>query len=164
MNARVIVIILTIVFPLFLFGCKNAEQMIVQEEDVASEQLISPPELTVAVGERTIKPVRGTYSWIYRNEDGTLTAVEASSLSPTLIVENHIPIEVSPNSELSLNFEIPPINYQVRIWDTNEDIIGTYKELDLKQYTGKVINEILATWEQGTVSYAFSLHVLEATA
>ena len=45
-------------------------------------KVTEPPELVVVCGEEQVTALRGTYSWMYNNEDGTSTGVEADSAHP----------------------------------------------------------------------------------
>ena len=160
MNIRLLFSIIVFIALLSLFGC-NQEEIDKQEGNLPGENLHAPPSLTISVGEETIETVRGTYSWSYKHGDGTSTGINADSAAPPDLVEGQISADVTPNTEVSLNFEETPMDYQVRIWDSENNIIGTYNEVVPSQHIGRVIYEVLANWEQGTVSYAFSLNVKE---
>lgn len=132
------------------------------KDEIASQteiKLKSAPELLVSASEVSVKARIGSYSWGYKNKDGTHTGIEASAMGPPLIVQNQVPLTVERNEELSLNFEIAPLRYQVRTWDGENNLTGEYKEIDLSRHEGIIIFEILAYFEQGTVSYAFLVNV-----
>jgi hypothetical protein len=123
--------------------------------------LKTPPSLTISVGEEVVTPVMGTYSWSYSNNDGTETGVEADSDAPPGLIKNQKVLDVTPSTDIDLNFGIEPIDYEVNIWDSNYNVIGTYDEVVLNEYSGLVIYEVFATWPQGSASYAFTLNIKE---
>jgi hypothetical protein len=117
--------------------------------------------LTISVGEETIRPKLASYSWEYENGDGTSTGKHADAPAPPDLVEGEKTVNVNSNTEVRLNFEIQPAHYQVRVWNSKNDIIHTDSEVVLSGFQGKVIYEVLATWGKGTASYAFTLNVGE---
>ncbi|ALC92662.1 hypothetical protein AM500_04715 [Bacillus sp. FJAT-18017] len=141
---------------LLLLGCTDAREPIDEETP-----LKSPPGLTISVGEETITPVLGSYSWSYDRGDGTATGEHADSAAPPDLVEGQKVVNVNTNTKVRLNFEIQPAHYQVRIWNSQNDIIRTDNTVVLSGFKGKAIYEVLATWGQGTASYAFALNVKE---
>jgi hypothetical protein len=166
LKIKLLISIFGLIVLLSLLGCMNEEGSDTDNNEITGEEspkdtLQTPPNLTISVGEEIVRLVRGTYSWSYNNGDGTSTGINADSGTPPNLVENQKLVDVTPNTEVRLNFETQPTNYQVMIWDTNNNIKGTYDEVVLSEYNGKVIYEVLAQWEQGTVSYAFSLNVKE---
>lgn len=166
MKIRLMFSIFGLIALLSLLGCMNEEEPDIDNNEITGEEspkdtLQTPPNLTVSVGEEIIRTVRGTYSWSYNNGDGTSTGIQADSGAPPNLVENQNLVDVTPNKEVRLNFDTEPTDYQVRVWDTDNNIKGTYDEVVISEYNGKVIYEDLAQWEQGTVSYAFSLNVKE---
>lgn len=126
--------------------------------DYTGEIIHEPPSLTIYVGEGTVRPTLGTYSWSVKNEDGTETAIESDSSAPPELVKNNNPLEVTIDTKVELNFEIKPDSYTVRIWDDENNVISTSDKVVLSE-KGKVIYEVLAHWKQGSASYAFSLNV-----
>lgn len=133
------------------------EETMEKTEETAN--LKSPPKLTVSVDGDTIEGTLGTHSWSYDNSDGTSTGIDALSASPQEIVKNQKPTNVNANSDINLNFEKPPTNYEVRIWGTDNTIKGVYDKLVVPDYKGIVIYEVLANWEQGTATYVFLFNV-----
>ncbi|QUW23100.1 hypothetical protein JSQ81_05905 [Sporosarcina sp. Marseille-Q4063] len=127
-------------------------------EDSSGEIILEPPTLTIYVGEETVWPTLGTYSWRFENEDGTETAVESDSLAPSELVKNNKPLQVTVDTKVELNFEIQPDGYSVRIWDDDNHVISASDKVVLSG-KGKIIYEVLAHWKQGTAVYVFSLNV-----
>lgn len=117
-----------------------------------------PPRLTVYVGEETIRPLLGTYSWSVDNGDGTGRAIEADSFAPPEMVKDNNSIQVTSDTTVELVFDEQPERYTVRIWDADNNIVNSSNKVVLSG-KGKIIYEVLAHWEQGTASYAFSLDV-----
>ena len=168
MNIKFLFFTLTLILLLSLAGCsglnaanekaKNARPIVESGSGETSEHTImEPPTLTINVGEETLMPTLGTYSWHFENEDGTGTGVESDSLSPPESVNNDNSMQVTADTEVKLNFEVQPDRYSVRIWD-DENIISSSDKVVLSS-RGKVIYEVLAYWEQGTASYVFSLDI-----
>ena len=60
---------------------------------------------------------------------------------------------------IHLNFEQQSDRYDIRIWGSDNKVTATYKDLSDIKERGKVVCEILATWQQGTASYAFALNI-----
>ena len=60
---------------------------------------------------------------------------------------------------IRLDFEHEPDRYEIRIWSSDHTVTATYKEWSDIKEKGKIVCEILATWQQGTASYAFALHI-----
>lgn len=125
-------------------------------EDDAQEPLPEPPGLTILAADEKMDPVPGTYSWSVDNEDGTITATEVDSAAPPEMVRTIDPMAVTSDTSIDLIFEEEPDRYSVRIWDEDNNVISESDEIDLSG-EGEVIYEILAHWEQGSATYAFSL-------
>ena len=164
-----LVVVLTLAGLLSLMGCydandttSKAKEIIENVEAAHSSQdtILEPPGLTVAIGKEIIKPIRGTYSWSIDNGDGTGEGIEADSEAPPDLVKGKIALQVTADAPVELNFEEPPTNYILRIWDEDYTILRQTKEVDLSE-TGTFIYEVLAHWEQGTASYAFAIEVIK---
>lgn len=119
-----------------------------------------PPVLTITVGEEIINTYRGGYSWSYLDpKTGQTMGIEADSLPPSEILNVEDAIGVNLNQPIKLNFEKEPIEYEIRVWDNENNVIDTYKDFDDVEEKGKTIYEILATWKAGRVSYVIALNV-----
>lgn len=132
----------------------------VQTTQSSEATVLEPPEFTITAGEKTIHPNLGTYSWTVDNGDGTAESIEVDSDAPPDLVTGKNILQLTANSSVELNFEKPPTNYILRIWDEDYTIVRQIKEVDLTE-RGSVIYEVLAHWEQGTASYAFAVEVSE---
>lgn len=127
-------------------------------EDSPINTIPKPPGLTIYAGEEMIRPVLGTYSWGVDNKDGTTSGIEADSFAPPELVKNNNSIQVTADTNVELVFEEQPESYTMRIWDDDNNIVSESSEFVLPS-EGKVIYEVLAHWEQGKASYAFSLNI-----
>ena len=143
-------------------GCSN-EKIVNNENGIAKnteEITISrPPKLTVSVDGNKLIAGLGSYSWKNDNGDGTFEGIYASSGPPPEFAGKEL--FVKPQSEVHLSFEETPSDYEVRIWKTDNDIAipVTNNTFTTTQNKGNVIYEVVASWEQGTAAYAFSLNV-----
>lgn len=160
--------ILTLII-FIVVGCSNEneatnevkeESSHVQTTQSSEATILEPPEFTVTVGEKTIHPILGTYSWTVDNGDGTGEGIEADSEAPPDLVRGTNPLQLTATSSVKFNFEEPPTHYILNIWDEDYTILRQTKELDLSE-TGTFIYEVLAHWEQGTASYAFAIEVIK---
>lgn len=133
----------------------EGENVAKDNEEVASPS--KPPSLTIEVGEETITPSLGTYSWSVDNGDGSVKNINADSAAPPELVKNTQPTQVTNDTDVELNFETQPQRYEVRTWEDNS-VASTSDEITLSE-KGKIIYEVLAYWENGTASYAFSLNI-----
>lgn len=125
--------------------------------DHSSEEVyLEPPELDIHIGEETITPVLGEYSWSMDNEDGTTTTTVVDSAAPPELVSTIKSTQVTRNTPIEFDFEVQPDSYVINIWNINNGIISESSEVDLSG-TGEVIYEIVADWDQGSASYSFSL-------
>ena len=119
-----------------------------------------PPALTITIGEQTIQTALGLHSWSYIDrKTGEQTGIEAESLPPTEIVNLENAKLVDLNKPFNLDFEQEPDRYDIRIWSSENKVTATYRDLSDIKEKGKVVCEILATWQQGTASYAFALDI-----
>ena len=119
-----------------------------------------PPTLTLTIGDQIIKTVSGLRSWSYTDKKtGQQTGIKAESLPPTEAVGLENDKLVDLNMPIHLNFEQEPDRYDIRIWSSENKVTATYSNLSDIKEKGKIVCEILATWQQGTASYAFALDI-----
>lgn len=205
---KMIAMVLCLVLTLSLVGCGTTEigngspvaggadmqnnsevidtektQAVTTENNGASQEVIilkEPPALTVICGENnSIEAMKGTYSWIYQNDDGTETGITADSVHP-LEAKEIMPYFVNFNpSTANLQWDIAPDMISVCYWnekdwgqpdakseeldvltlmvDSNIDI-APIPTIQLKD--GNHIYEVIAEWNSsekynGTVCYSF---------
>lgn len=119
-----------------------------------------PPSLTITIGEQTIRTSLGLYSWSYTDKKtGQQIGIKTESLPPTELVNLENAKLIDLNMPIHLNFEQQPDRYDINIWGNDNNIMAIYRELSDIKEKGKIVCEILATWQQGTASYAFALDV-----
>ena len=139
-------------------GCSDANDTNGDAENDSADALTEPPGLTVHAGEESVRAELGTYSWRIAHEDGTETAIEADSAAPPELVKLGEPLAVSSDAAVELDFEEEPQSYTVRIWNEENTVLSESDEVELSGQ-GTVIYEVLANWEEGKASYAFSLTI-----
>lgn len=154
-----------------LVACSNSKASINEQNEISNgdeksqgANLVTsnekPPVLTITVGEEIINTNRGGYSWSYLDpKTGQTMGIEADSLPPSEILNVEDAIGVNLNQPIKLNFEKEPIEYEIRVWDNENNVIASYKDFDDVEEKGKTIYEILATWKAGRVSYVIALNV-----
>jgi len=169
MQLKRLAIGLTLATLLVLMGCSDESDTISETKEITEnvqiaitpeDTALEPPDLTINFGEEILHPFLGSYSWTIDNGDGKGEGIEADSESPPDLVKGKTALQVSSDTSVELNFEDPPNNYILRIWNDNYTILKQTKEVDLSE-TGIFIYEVLAHWEQGTASYAFVIEVIE---
>lgn len=126
-----------------------------------------PPTLTVSDDETTITAWRGTYSWMIEGEDGMGSGITVDSAHPLDYKDSIQRINVSQNTELTLNFESAPTSVSIKRYklsatdyDAFEKISASYNMI-IEAKAGDYLYEVIAKWEDpsksysGTVYYAF---------
>ncbi|AQQ53474.1 hypothetical protein [Planococcus lenghuensis] len=129
--------------------------------DEPKPDYLEPPDLLVMIDGERLQPARGTYSWSADMGNGMVEAIVTESFAPPELVEGHTPREVAPDTEIELNFETPPVNYEIRIWNEDGMIKNIAEQFRLSEQRGKVIYEVVARWEEGEVHYAFTVNVIQ---
>ncbi len=140
-------------------GCATSYSKDQAENEEGANHFTSPPQLTLIVDGDSYAVAQGGYSWSYENTDGTTVNVAADSMSPSEMVNGRNSIEVDEDTEITLQFEMDPADYKVKIWDKDNTVKAVYDKIDLSEYRGNVIYEVYANWEQGSSSYAFLLYI-----
>ena len=153
---------------LALAGCSDIDEISEVDNDNGSDQTSTdvspeearpkPPELHIQVGEESLIPILGTYSWSVENEDSTFDGIEVDSVAPPELVSTMDPLQVTADTTITFNFEEEPDRYTVRIWDEDTNVLSESDMVDLSG-EGEIIYEVLAHWPQGNASYAFSLDI-----
>lgn len=169
MKPNLVGVLLSLIALLSLAGCmgnsdtdqenNNNEETGQISTDVSPEEARpKPTELLIQVGEETLSPVLGTYSWNVENEDRTFDGIEVDSVAPPELVRTTEPIQVTEDTTITLDFEEEPDRYTVRIWDEDNNVLSESDEVNLSG-EGEVIYDVVTHWDQGTASYAFSLDI-----
>ncbi len=150
------IIVLIALFVLFCIGCSANNEKDEQVEKIG-KNLKEPPNLTLAIGEQTIRTVIGSYSWNYIDVETGETINTQTDIAPSPeLIDGEELTTVHTDAEVGLLFDYPPKEYSVKIWN-EEKVIDTYEEIDLSLFQGKVLFELEGNWEQGTVNYVFAL-------
>lgn len=164
MNSKILLLSAIVIF--LLIGCSKGEEIVKNEEstDAVMEDLKNtsqnPPTLKLEINKKEISSVLGAYNWSYFDkEENSMALVEKEALSPTDLGINQKSFVVDSNSTVELKFEKEPISYKVNIWDSKNNMKGPFNDVLLNEQKGKTIYEIIATWEQGTAHYIFSLDI-----
>ena len=132
--------VLAFVCVLLLAGCSTQEeeareQIRLPESSAAPQETVTlkePPALTVVYGENnSIEALRGTSSWMYANEDGTWTGIEADSMHPLNAKEympclELLPVATSSRSPLKVRMQWDPIPDEVMVRCWSEAYWGQY--------------------------------------
>lgn len=139
---------------LVLWGCSPGNL-----HNLNNNQIKDPPELKVSVGEETIDAVLGDYSWSYHSYNESWSTRVDNSEPLELVNFQPDVLEVTPDTEVQLNFDLEPSGYEVRIWDKDSNLLDIDTEIDLEEMEGTMVVEIIADFAQGFASYVFSLQV-----
>nr|WP_106779126.1 hypothetical protein [Lysinibacillus timonensis] len=159
--------LIIVMWMLFAAGCSiSNESNTIQndalsgnekKQDVNLIHTEKPPTLTITFGEKVLETRQGGYRWSYLDsKTGQLVGIEADSLPPTQSVNVEDAVKVNLSEPITLNFEIAPLNYEIRVWH-NGIIYATYNDFEDVKEKGPMVYEILVTWEQGTCSYVVAL-------
>lgn len=154
---RFLVIASLIVLLFSLIGCEGKKIGVANEKT----ELKEPPIIKVIYEDKNIEAIRGTFSWTIDNNDGTQTTTNGDSAAPNELVKNSTPLIMPPKSTLTLDFSDKPETMIVNIWQGNKPIKQTITDnkLLMPELKGSVVYGIVATWKQGTASYAFLVNI-----
>lgn len=114
-----------------IFATEDQREKIQFPEKNNEIVLKSPPELTVVRHDSSVVATRGTTSWMYKNDDGTITGIESDSLHPLQTKEHMTPLYLHPSAysridpyEAYLQWDHEPDLVTVRVW--SEECWGQY--------------------------------------
>ncbi|MGE6412961.1 hypothetical protein ACQKDD_02165 [Planococcus kocurii] len=88
-----------------------------------------------------------------------MVEIEAETIGVSELVGDRNGPIVNTSTSIELQFEEEPISYQVNIWDSTDNLKGSFKDVVLDGQSGKTIYEVVATWERGTGYYVFPLTI-----
>ncbi len=163
--------LISVVFMFFaLVACSNSNESNPEQDDASNgneksqevnlTQNEKPPSLTITFGEEIVKTRQGGYSWSYLDsQTGQMVNIETDSIPLTKLVNVEDAVSVILTEPVTLNFEKEPLNFEIRVYDNNENMIATYNDFKDVKEKEKALYEILATWEEGTGIYAVALDV-----
>ncbi len=146
--------------------------------------LKEPPTLKVICNEESIDALRGGYSWIIKNADGTETATIADSVHPleTKEIIPHISIVPTIYSHIDpllvrFGWSQAPYSVSVRAWSETcfgkpesayeeievsviqLDYVGSKPNYSIRLKDGNYVYEVIAKWDSegysGSVNYSF---------
>ncbi|RXJ04393.1 hypothetical protein DS745_03135 [Anaerobacillus alkaliphilus] len=146
-----------------IVGCSNEANYLSevnkQNEELKESIYKNPPQVTISNGVEEVNGLLGPYGWTSCCNNGKSISVQASSDAPPNLVQNRKPLKVTSGTTISIEFETPPIKYEVKTWGENNDVTGSFTEIDTITHKGRTVFEILATWEQGIASYSFLVDI-----
>ena len=164
MKSKLLFLSILIIFV--LAGCsqekeatKNEKNMSDSVENVKYTEK-KPPQLKIGVNEEEVSAALGGYAWSYFDqEENSMVEIEAETIGVSELVGDRKGPIVNAGTSIELKFEEEPISYQVNIWDSTDNIKGSFKDVVLDGQSGKTIYEVVATWERGTGRYFFPLTI-----
>ncbi|EIM05372.1 hypothetical protein A1A1_16660 [Planococcus antarcticus DSM 14505] len=131
-----------------------------QVKEITKDIFETPPELKIVVDGVEIAAVLGARTWSYFDEkEKAMTLFEAETHSPLEIAEHRKASKVNETTKIGLEFERDPHSYNFYRWDSGSQRIGPFSEITFEESKGKTVYEVVATWDQGTAHYVFSLEV-----
>lgn len=154
-----------VIIPFILFvGCSKDQESIVsssnQNNNKSENTMKLPPKLTLSIDNAKIKTTLGGYNWSYFDKrEEAMVSIEKETLPPTELINIENATNVNKNSIVNLEFQETPIDYQIRLWDIEDNIIDTYEEINFEEHKENLIFEVLTNYKQGKVSYYFSFNV-----
>ena len=168
-----LLLVLTVCLSAFI-GCSDFDNKNTESDDEENfnaqntEQVSNfpkgPPALSVTDGKTTIPAWRGTCSWMFENEGGTISGINSDSPHPLDCKDDIQAIKISDNTTLTLNFEASPTKITVKRYKLNASDYDTYDDITVTENKIKVkdkdyLYEVIAKWDTdsygGTVYYAF---------
>ena len=123
---KLMAFVFTLALVLGLAACSAQEEEVREqiqfpENNAVSQETVTlkePPALTVVYGENSIEALLGTASWMYQNEDGTWTGIEADSMHPLQAKEYMPNLTLLPvvASFAGMQWDTLPDRISVRCW------------------------------------------------
>ncbi|MCH4825208.1 hypothetical protein [Planococcus halocryophilus] len=164
MNSKLIMIIIFIIFV--LAGCfqenetTNNEGNMSSSVDNVKHTKQKPPQLIIEVNEKEFSATLGSYSWSYFDqEENSMLGIETETIGVSELIGDRKGVTVNSGASIKYKFEEEPISYRVNSWDSTENLKEPFKDVVLDGQNGRIIYEVVATWEQGTGHYFFSLTI-----
>lgn len=114
--------------------------------------LDEPPKLIVTSDSKSVEAVIGTTSWYSYEAD--------SGPPPEMIEYQKGQMIIETNSAVSLKFDVEPIEYNVGIWGSTEQLkIEDGEFIVTSEQKGNLIFQVEARWKEGNATYAFAVNV-----
>lgn len=145
-------VFLIIVFSSLFLGCSTNTDPVVSNESTSE-----PPRLIVSSGKDSFEALIGTVSWFSPE-----VSYEADAEIPPLSVLNQEDeLKAQLNSQILLEFEVKPLEFEVHIWNEKERIasVPTDDYTFVADRKGTIVYEVKAKWNEGTAYYPFKINV-----
>ncbi|AQU79264.1 MULTISPECIES: hypothetical protein [Planococcus] len=157
---------LSMLMIVVLAGCSQEKEATENEKNMSDSvgnvkyTEKKPPQLKIEVNEEEFSAALGGYAWSYFDqEENSMVEIEAEAIGVSELVGDRNGPIVNTSTSIELQFEEEPISYQVNIWDSTDNLKGSFKDVVLDGQSGKTIYEVVATWERGTGYYVFPLTI-----
>ena len=158
-------VLLLIILVLLLSTACTKEWVIISEDEYQAKEIPkdifeTPPKLKVVVDEVEVTAVLGARNWShFDKKENEMTSFEAETISPWELAEKQKTLWINKNTKVELKFERDPHSYNLYIWDSISQRNGPFSGIVIEESKGKSVYEVVASWEQGTAHYVFSLEV-----
>ena len=119
-----------------------------------------PPTPSVTIGNVNIHTTQGSFCW-----EGPISSqcVDKIYTSPLEMAAEHKPTVVSSNEEVTIKFKKAPLGKLVVtqwVGENNTKIITVKNDkIKVPKEKGIYVYSVIANWEKGSGSYAFSIEV-----
>lgn len=159
------VLFLSIMVIVALVGCSQEKEVIKNDKNTKNsvENVKNtnqkPPQLKIIVNEEEYSTALSGYTWSYFDKEDGMTSVEVESVPPSELIGKQKRRIVNSDASIKLEFETEPDSYQVNIWDSANNVKGPFEDVIVDGKTGEMVYEIVASWDQGTAHYFFSLTI-----
>lgn len=131
-----------------------------QAKEITKEIFETPPNLKIVVDGVEIAAFLGAHTWSYFDKkEKAMRLFETETISPLEIAEHQKASKVNETTKIELEFDRDPHFYNFYRWDSESQRMGPFSGITLEESKGKIVYEVVATWDQGTGHYIFSLDV-----
>ncbi|MBN6889216.1 hypothetical protein ACUXCC_004483 [Cytobacillus horneckiae] len=159
-NKYILILVMSVLFS-GMTGCSNVAGKKVEDARsilplFKSESDEMPPKVDghIEINGQLHELAKGGYTW----ENGN-TVVTTDAASPAQIAETLSPINVEPESEMSIEIEQSP-SITIRLWEgDHSSFISEGNEVTAPTQPGEYIYEAIAKWSNGEVSFTFVIEV-----